>query len=656
MGPLLGSIAGLGTWFSLSFKGALALVGGAPYIVLLLDVPPNVLALGIAGALIVVNLAGVKQTGRFQVAMVTVMLAVMAWFSVESAGSVDIAQFDGFFEGGISGLLGATGFVYVSYAGVTKVASIAEEIEDPDRNIPLGMLGSLGVTTLLYVLIVFVIVGAAPAGELAGSVTPVADVAGSTLVQWGVIAVVLAAVLALVSTANAGLLSASRYPFAMSRDQLAPAALQHVSDRFDTPTTAITLTGAVMLAMIAFVPIDDIAKLGSAFKILVFILVNVALVAFREGSSEGYEPSFRDPFYPWSQAVGVTGGLALLTQMGAVPLVGAAVILSIGFLWYLGFVRTRVQREGVARQSVRERVSDRVVERTRAAFYERADGTDVTVVVSQDADPKREDALVQMGATLARRRDGSVTVVRFDVVPSQLPLGSAAEIQSPDDLEFEQRMEQFQAELDVPLEFGEIVSHDTRHAVVNFVRHHETDLLLMEGDPVGARSWMAGDDVEWVVRHTPCDLLLVTPTRYNEVRRIALITDDGPFDPIKVEIADALAQALGARIDMVHALPSSATEEQRATIRNYHDELVALCTVPVESHFLAHRSPQAIAATIADDDLIVVGSDESLWNRVFDRRQSRRIVETFDGASIVVHPHQERTPGPLRRLIERVAF
>jgi len=656
MGPLLGSIAGLGTWFSLSFKGALALVGGAPYIVLLLDVPPTLLALGIAGLLILVNLLGVKQTGRFQVAMVTVMLVVMAWFSIQSMPAIDVAQFDGFFEGGISGLLAATGFVYVSYAGVTKVASIAEEIEDPDRNIPLGMLGSLGVTTLLYVVIVYVIVGAAPEGGLAGSVTPVADVAGSTLARWGVIAVVLAAVLALVSTANAGLLSASRYPLAMSRDQLAPAAFRHVSDRFDTPTTAITLTGAVMLAMIALVPIDDIAKLGSAFKILVFMLVNVALVAFREGSSEGYDPSFRDPFYPWSQAFGILGGLALLTQMGMVPLIGAVVILAIGVLWYLGFVRPRVQREGVAQQAVREHVSDRVVERTRAAFYDRVDGTDVTVVISQDSDPSREEALVRMAGAMARRREGSITVVRFDVVPSQLPLQSAAEIQSPDDLEFEQRMEQLGADLDVPLEYGEVVSHDTRHAVVNFVRHHGTDLLVMESDPVGARSWIAGEDAEWVVRHAPCDLLLVNPTRYNDVRRIALVTDDGPFDPIKVEIADALAQAMGARIEMIHALPRSATEEQRATIRNYHDELVALCTVPVESQFLTRRSPGAIAATLAHDDLIVVGSDASLWNRTFDRRRSRRIVEAFDGASIVVHPHQERTPGPVRRLIERVVF
>jgi amino acid transporter len=239
-----------------------------------------------------VNIVGVKQTGRIQVLLVGVMRVEMVWFVTGSLGDVDPVRFDGFFDGGIGSLLAATGFVYESHAGVTNVASVAEEIENPSRNSPLGVLGSLGLTTLLNVLVVTVIVGAAPSADLASSVTPVADVAGATLVQWDLLVVVVTAILALVSTANAGLLSASRYPFAMSRDQLAPKALECVSDRFDTPARALTLTGAIMLLMIAFVPIDDTAKLGSAFKILVFILVNLALVAFREGNLDDYDPAW----------------------------------------------------------------------------------------------------------------------------------------------------------------------------------------------------------------------------------------------------------------------------------------------------------------------------------------------------------------------------
>ena len=171
MGPLLGTVAGVGTWFSLSFKSALALVGGVPYLVLLFDLPVKPVALGLAAFLVVVNLLGAKQTGRLQTVIVSIMLVALGWFVAGSAGKVQQANYQDFFLGGWAGLLAATGLVFVSYAGVTKVASVAEEVEDPGRNIPLGILGSLGFTTLLYVGIVAVMVGVTEAGSVAGAVT-----------------------------------------------------------------------------------------------------------------------------------------------------------------------------------------------------------------------------------------------------------------------------------------------------------------------------------------------------------------------------------------------------------------------------------------------------------------------------------------------------
>ncbi|MFW5978285.1 MAG: APC family permease, partial [Halohasta sp.] len=300
MGPLLGTIAGVGTWFSLAFKGALALVGGVPYLLLVFDLPLKPFALGLATVLILINLIGAKQTGWLQLAIVVVMLAALGWFTAGSAPAVQSTNYADFFSGGVGGLFAATGLVFVSYAGVTKVASVAEEIEDPGRNIPLGILGSLTFTTALYVGIVAVLVGVVDPEDVAGSTTPVAIAAEGTLGEIGVFVVILAAILALVSTANAGILSSSRYPFAMSRDQLAPPSLSAVSERFGTPVNSITLTGAVLLVLIAFVPILEIAKLASAFQILVFGLINVAVIAFREGSME-YEPEFTSPLYPWMQ-------------------------------------------------------------------------------------------------------------------------------------------------------------------------------------------------------------------------------------------------------------------------------------------------------------------------------------------------------------------
>jgi amino acid transporter len=147
MGPLVGTISGLGAWFSLVFKSAFALVGLGGYLVVVLPLPGaqlTLVSLGLAGILVAVNIVGVKQSGRLQALLVSFVLLVLVAVGAEGIIQVRPEQFRPFFEKGTGGLLAATGFVFVSYAGVTKIASIAEEVERPDRNLPLGILISVG--------------------------------------------------------------------------------------------------------------------------------------------------------------------------------------------------------------------------------------------------------------------------------------------------------------------------------------------------------------------------------------------------------------------------------------------------------------------------------------------------------------------------------
>jgi APA family basic amino acid/polyamine antiporter len=146
--------------------------------------------------------------------------------------------------------------------------------------------------------------------------------------------------------ANAGVLSSSRFPLAMSRDSLLPPQLQQISRRFRTPRNSILLTGTVLLALIAFVPVIELAKLASAFQILVFSIINVALVAFRQADLPSYDPAFVAPGYPYVQMFGLLAGGVLLTQMGTVPIVGAGVIILGGFGVYLAYGRSRTDRTG----------------------------------------------------------------------------------------------------------------------------------------------------------------------------------------------------------------------------------------------------------------------------------------------------------------------
>ena len=645
MGPVLGTVAGVGTWFSLAFKGGLALVGGVPYLVLLFDLPVKPVAIGLALVLIAVNLVGVKQTGRLQVGIVVVMLAALAWFVAGSAPSVQGTNFDNFLGGGIWGLLEATGLVFVSYAGVTKVASVAEEIENPDRNIPLGILGSLGFTTLLYVLIVAVIVGVTDAGTVAGTDVPVAVAARETLGAFGVAAVVVAAVLALISTANAGILSSSRYPFAMARDGLVPESLAAVSDRFKTPSLSISLTGAVLLFLIAFVPILDIAKLASAFQILVFVLINVTIVAFREGDTE-YEPSYTSPLYPWTQIFGVVSGLVLLTQMGETAILGAVVITVGSLVWYFVYARPRVEREGAATDVVRREVGRTLLTETESALEDET--YEVLVALTSEASRERERALLRIAADIVRPHDGRVVVVWFEEVPDQEPLDKATETQTPAEVRFEEQTDELAEELDVEVEVGEITSHDTKHAIVNLARHRGVDKIVAEHERLRLRSRIVGDPIDWVVRHAPCDVLLVDNEGYETPKRVELVGDGGPFNPETVAVADTVAAENEGEVFLWYPTLNGDAEQRKRTIDMYQDEIAELLSVPVRTDAEITSDPE----DAVPDVRVRRGADHRIRGALFDEK----VVPPSDCTEISVHVHESEQPSFLRRLIERSVF
>ncbi|QLC35138.1 amino acid permease (plasmid) [Halarchaeum sp. CBA1220] len=644
MGPLLGTIAGIGTWFSLSFKGALALVGGVPYLLLLFDLPLKPVALGLAAVLILINIVGAKQTGRLQVGIVVIMLAALGWFAAGSAPSVQSANYVDFFDAGIGGLLAATGLVFVSYAGVTKVASVAEEVEDPGRNIPLGILGSLAFTTVLYVAIVAVLVGVTTPGSVAGSLTPVAVAAEATLGQVGVVAVIVAAILALISTANAGILSSSRYPFAMSRDRLAPPSLSSVSERFGTPVTSITLTGAVLLVLIAFVPILDIAKLASAFQIIVFALVNLAVVAFREGDS-AYDPDFSSPLYPWMQVFGAVTGVLLLTQMGTTALAGAALITVGSVGWYVFYVRSRVNREGVMTDTVRRRVGNDALAETESAMAEVP--REVLVALTKDLDERRERALVSIAADTVGADAGRVVVVRFEEVPDQAPLTADAAVQTASDRSFEARIEALSDDFDVAIEADEVVSHDTKHAIVNFAADRDVDAIVAEHEPLRLRSRLLGDPIDWVVRHAHCDVLLVDNLGYDRPESVALSGDGAPYSSPAVNVAEAIAAANQAPLSLWHSASSATTEGHERAVDAYQSDLSDLLSVPVDTAGAngdRSSTPDVVVRRGASDRFRGLLSDD-------DHR-----LPSPGCTTVTVYPHESRQPPLTRRVLERLTF
>jgi len=346
LGPMVGTVGGLGTWMALMLKVAFALVGMGAYISLFVpDIPITELAVGIAIALGILNLFGAKKSGSLQSFLVVGLMAILAIFIGDGVPHIHPEHFQGFLDEGMSALVSTAGLVYISYVGVTHIASMSEEVKNPERNLPLGIFMALGTAMVVYGLGTAVMVGTVPMETLRGDLTPVASAAGTFLGRWGVIVVSVAALLAFTSVANAGTMSASRYPLAMSRDHLLPRFFRRLSGT-RIPAVAIVTTVVAIVAILLFLDPTKIAKLASAFQLLMFALICVAVIVMRESRIESYDPGYHSPLYPWMQIVGIVTPLWLIYEMGQLAILVTGLFVVIGIVLFLYYGRRRVGRTG----------------------------------------------------------------------------------------------------------------------------------------------------------------------------------------------------------------------------------------------------------------------------------------------------------------------
>ena len=356
MGPLFGTIGGLGSWVAVVFKSAFALVGMGAYLSLYLDIDFTLLAIILTVAFGVLNIVGAKETNLLQRGLVAALVIILTAFIILGVSEVDgisglspNSEDQDFFLTGLAGFASTIGLVFVSYAGLTKVASVAEEIENPDRNIPLGMTLSLITATVIYSLGTLILINALDSATLEASLTPVADAGavflGSIPGDVGVILIVVAAIAAFASTGNAGILSASRYPYAMAKDKLVPAKLASLG-RFGTPSNAVMATVAAMVIVLLVFDVEAVAKLASAFQLVLFALICVAVIVMRESQIDTYKPGFKAPLYPWLQIAGVLIALWLISEIGFLAIIFTAALLIGCVMWYRSYAMGNLERRG----------------------------------------------------------------------------------------------------------------------------------------------------------------------------------------------------------------------------------------------------------------------------------------------------------------------
>lgn len=364
LGPMLGNFAGLANWFSIALKGAFALVGMGAFVILVI---PGLemnsikwIALGFILVFTLLNLFSVEGTGHAQDIMVSLLILILLYYISAGMKFSNPAMIGEVFSNSRENIFSVAGMVFISYGGLTKVASLAGEIKKPGQNLPKGMMLSFIVVNLVYLASIYVTLLILSPEQISSTLTPLSLAAAKIAGNVGMVLLSLAALFSFATTANASLLSASRLPGAMADDGLLPGWLGIRSRKKNIPWVSVLLTSLFMAAVILGLNLENLVKTASTMMLLLFFLVNLSVILMRESRIVSYRPLFKSPFYPLLQILGMLFSLVLIFEMGNLPLLLAAAFFAVSTLWFLFFNRGKSRKDSALVRIV-ERVADKAL-------------------------------------------------------------------------------------------------------------------------------------------------------------------------------------------------------------------------------------------------------------------------------------------------------
>jgi basic amino acid/polyamine antiporter, APA family len=282
---------------------------------------------------------GIRITAKANTAITAIIILVLLLVIVVGGSEVDSGNWSPFLPFGWDGIIGGAAVVFFAYIGFDIVATTAEETRNPQRDMPIGILSSLAVVTILYFAVAGVVTGMRPYDELGGA-APLADAFEAVDRPWTASVVYAGALVALTNTVLILMLGQSRVGFAMARDRLFPPALAKTHPRYGTPAR-LTLIIAVGVSILAgFTTIDTLADLVNIGTLAAFILVSIGVVLLRR-ADPGRPRPFRTPLVPWLPIASVALSIWLMVTLSGATWLRFIVWMVVGLFVYFLYSRHR---------------------------------------------------------------------------------------------------------------------------------------------------------------------------------------------------------------------------------------------------------------------------------------------------------------------------
>lgn len=540
-----------------------------------------------------VNFVGVSETGRLGAIMSTVKVAILLGFAGFGFARVfgdpeAMANYRPFFsEGVLLPVLLGMGITYMAFEGYEVIVQSSEETIDPDRTIPRAIFLSILIVLPVYLLVGGAALGAlSPPAEFAGSNAQYMSELGERVVveganqfmlpfgfpgastdphtgtayTVGMFLVILAGIASTVSALNSTIFSSSRSSFAMGREALVPPALGTIHPTRRTPHVALATSVAALLFVALALPIAAVAAAANVMFLLLFAVVNLALIKLRQVSPDMRRP-YRLPLVPWVprlsiaiQAV-VAVGIFFLPSAdgGASPGVTAWLVV-------IGWMVAGVLLYAGPFNELKE------VERPRVAYEEALHAKQRHRILLAVGYPQTIPALARMAAGLAKVRDGSVHAASVALVPEATLLSAAGERDvAPATGIVRQAKEALEAE-GARANATVVVAHGAAEGIVSTARSRDADLLLMGWrGHARSRGFFLGDTLDRVLARSPVPVSVLKAAGDGPWRDIYAAIAGGPNTQAVIETGVDLAVAFGGRLTLAMVARSDEEAEEAAT-------------------------------------------------------------------------------------------
>jgi APA family basic amino acid/polyamine antiporter len=319
-------------------------VAGIPVI---LDVPAFLVVAFITWVLV----RGIRESAWLNSAMVGLKLAIIGFFIIVGAFYVKPENWVPFAPNGFRGISSAAAIIFFAYIGFDAVSTAAEETKNPQRDMPIAMIASLVICTIVYILVAMILTGLVKWTEL-GTAEPLATAFSALGMHWVAGIISLGAVFATTSVLVVFQLGQPRIFFSMARDGLLPAWASKVHPKYRTPHVTTILTGAVVATFATFLNINEVVELTNIGTLFAFVLVAIGVVVLRRTNPDRPRP-FRTPFVPWVPLFAVIMCTYLMVQLPRVTWERFVIWLAIGLLIYFIYgVRHSILQKRLAGSSL----------------------------------------------------------------------------------------------------------------------------------------------------------------------------------------------------------------------------------------------------------------------------------------------------------------